>query len=327
MVGLNLGRLEQVPLRDIWTTEDRDFTPWLAQEENLKLLGDTIGIELELEAQEKEVGPFSADILCKDTADDSWVLVENQLERTDHTHLGQLLTYASGLQAVTIVWIARHFTDEHRAALDWLNEITDDKFRFFGLEIEVWKIGESGAAPKFNIVSKPNDWFRDVAKGASQLRRAELTETKKTQLDFWTAFKGHIDGHEMLFKCGNLRPDSWMNISVGRSGFNIGGIASFWDSVKNSGESHELRAELSIDGINAKAHYQALELQKEDIEMRLDRQLIWHNPENARACRLYTQKPVDLNDRGRWGEYLSWLADEIDEFYRYFRPIVRNLEP
>ena len=327
MVGLNLGRLEQVPLRDIWTTEDRDFTPWLAQEENLKLLGDTIGIELELEAQEKEVGPFSADILCKDTADDSWVLVENQLERTDHTHLGQLLTYAGGLQAVTIVWIARNFTDEHRAALDWLNEITDDKFRFFGLEIEVWKIGESGAAPKFNIVSKPNDWFRDVTKGASQLRRTELTETKKTQLDFWTAFKGHIDGHEMLFKCGNPRPDSWMNISVGRSGFNIGGIASFWDSVKNSGENHELRADLYIDGINAKAHYQALELQREDIEKALDRQLTWHNPSNARACRIGVRKVVDLNDRDRWEEYLTWLASEINEFYRYFRPIIRNLEP
>ena len=327
MVGLNLGRLEQVPLRDIWTTEDRDFTPWLAQEENLKLLGDTIGIELELEAQEKEVGPFSADILCKDTADDSWVLVENQLERTDHTHLGQLLTYAGGLQAVTIVWIARNFTDEHRAALDWLNEITDDKFRFFGLEIEVWKIGESGAAPKFNIVSKPNDWSRDVAQRASQLSRTELTETKKIQLDFWTAFNSHIDEHGALFKFGKPQPQNWMNISIGRGGFRIVGIASFWDSVKNSGENHELRADLYIDGINAKAHYQALELQREDIEKALDRQLTWHNPENARACRIGVRKVVDLNDRDRWEEYLTWLASEINEFYRYFRPIIRNLEP
>ena len=94
------------------------------------MLGNTIGIELELEAQEKAVGPFSADILCKDTSDGSWVLIENQLERTDHTHLGQLLTYAAGLQAVTIVWIALRLTEEHRAALDWLNEITDEKFRF-----------------------------------------------------------------------------------------------------------------------------------------------------------------------------------------------------
>jgi hypothetical protein len=176
-------------------------------------------------------------------------------------------------------------------------------------------------------VSKPNDWFREVAKVASQLRRTELTELKKTQLDFWTAFKGHIDEHGALFKFGKPQPQHWMNISIGRSGFAIEGIASFWDSVKNSGESHELRAELYISGINAKAHYQALELQREDIEKRLDRQLTWHNPENARTCRLYTRKPVDLNDRTRWEEYLSWLANELDDFYRYFRPIIRNLEP
>ena len=141
MTQSNLGRLEQIALRSIWVTEAGDFTPWLAQDDNLRLLGDTIGIELELETQEKAVGPFSADILCKDTANDSWVLIENQLERTDHIHLGQLLTCAAGLQAVTIVWIARRLTEEHRAALDWLNEITEEKFRFFGLEIEVWRIG------------------------------------------------------------------------------------------------------------------------------------------------------------------------------------------
>src|SRR5256885_2050308 len=136
----NLGRLQRVDLREVWLSESSGFTPWLAQQENMKLLGETIGIDLECEAQEKEVGPFRADILCKDTATDSWVLIENQLERTDHGHLGQLLTYAAGLEAVTIVWVAREFTDEHRAALDWLNEITGQKFNFFGLEIELWRI-------------------------------------------------------------------------------------------------------------------------------------------------------------------------------------------
>ena len=125
-MSANLGKLEKVSLRDVWQKEDLDFTPWLAQEENIAILSETIGIELEVEGTEKDVGPFRADILCKDTVYGHWVLVENQLEKTDHTHLGQLLTYASGLNAVTIVWIAQRFTDEHRAALDWLNEITDD---------------------------------------------------------------------------------------------------------------------------------------------------------------------------------------------------------
>ena len=143
MANTPLGKLEPADLREAWTSEAGEFTPWLAKEENLALLGDTIGLELELEALEKNVGAFRADILCKDTASNSWVLVENQLERTDHTHLGQLLTCAAGLKAVTIVWIADRFTEEHRAALDWLNEITDDRFNFFGLEIELWRIGGS----------------------------------------------------------------------------------------------------------------------------------------------------------------------------------------
>ena len=157
-----LGRLERINLKDIWAHEAQDFTPWLAEETNLTLLSDTLGIDLEVEAVEQNVGPFRADILCKDTLSDRWVLIENQLEQTDHGHLGQLMTYAAGLDAVTIVWIAARIRDEHRAAMDWLNEITDSEVRFFALEVELWRIGTSPAAPKFNVVSKPNDWSRST---------------------------------------------------------------------------------------------------------------------------------------------------------------------
>jgi RecB family endonuclease NucS len=132
---MKLGRLEKVELRSFWKKEDRDFTPWLAQDENIQLLSETIGIELEVQSQEEGVGPFRADILCMDMANNHFVLIENQLEKTDHTHLGQLMTYAAGLDAVSIIWIAQKFTEEHRAALDWLNRITDSTFNFFGIEI------------------------------------------------------------------------------------------------------------------------------------------------------------------------------------------------
>ena len=131
-----LGRLTPVDLREAWQGEASDFTPWLAQSDNIALLSEAIGIELEVEAQEQQVGPFRADILCRDTLSNHYVLIENQLDRTDHGHLGQLLTYAAGLDAVTIVWIASRFTDEHRAALDWLNSVTTGEINFFGLEIE-----------------------------------------------------------------------------------------------------------------------------------------------------------------------------------------------
>src|SRR5208282_3544871 len=187
MTDRQLGRLERIELRDIWISEATDFTPWLARPENLEVLGSTLGIDLELEAQEKVIGPFRADILCKDIGSDHWVLIENQLERTDHLHLGQLLTYAAGLQAVTIVWIAAKFTDEHRATLDWLNQITGNKFRFFGLEVELWRIGTSPAAPRFNIISKPNDWSQSVKMAADAIDEAEVSETKIMQRNYWEA--------------------------------------------------------------------------------------------------------------------------------------------
>ncbi|WP_271518461.1 hypothetical protein [Bradyrhizobium sp. CCBAU 53380] len=171
-----LGRIQRVEdLRSIWTTEHGHFTPWLAKLENLELLGEALGIDLELEAIEKDVGPFSADILCKNTAEnDSWVVIENQLERTDHRHLGQLLVYASGLQANTAVWISAEMSDEHRAALDGLNHMANKSVRFFRLEIELWKIGSSPVAPRFNVVCKPNGWERTISDAKDSLTEGEL---------------------------------------------------------------------------------------------------------------------------------------------------------
>ncbi len=200
-----LGKLEKVDLRQIWQTEGQDFTPWLAREENLEMLGEVIGMELELEAQEKDVGPFRADILCKNTEDGSLVLIENQIERTDHKHLGQLLTYAAGLQSVTIVWVAAKFTEEHRAALDWLNEITDKKFRFFGLEVELWKIGNSAAAPKFNVISKPNNWSKTVSDAAKEIENQTTSETKKLQYRYWLELVDYLEG-VLRRKVLNFRP-------------------------------------------------------------------------------------------------------------------------
>lgn len=156
------GKLERVDLRDIWGHEASGFTPWLARDENLAELGQTIGVKLELVGQERDIGPFRADILCKDSLTQNYVIIKSQLENTNNTHLGQILTYAAGLGAKTVVWVAKQFTEEHRAALDWLNNISKEDFEFFALEIELWRIGESPAAPKFNVVSKPNEWQRVV---------------------------------------------------------------------------------------------------------------------------------------------------------------------
>lgn len=185
-----LGHLEKVHLREIWASEADDFTPWLGERQNLSRLANTIGLELELHSIEERIGPFRADIVCKDIATDRLVLIENQLERTDHSHLGQLLTYAAGLDAVTIIWIAERFTNEHRAALDWLNEITNSNINFFGLEIEVWRIGNS-YAPKFILVGHPNDWKKTNSVRARTVN-TELPNSGQQTREYWLQFNQHL---------------------------------------------------------------------------------------------------------------------------------------
>jgi hypothetical protein len=319
----SLGRLNKVDLREAWTSESSDFTPWLAQEENLKLLGEVIGIELELESQEKDVGPFRADILCKDTANDSWVLIENQLERTDHSHLGQLITYAAGLNAVTIVWIAERFTEEHRAAMDWLNERTDEKINLFGLEIELWRIGDSPIAPKFNIISQPNDWSRTVQQAAAA--SGEVSEHKQLQLRFWTAFKAYMEGKGSFVRCQKPLPQCWTNHAIGRSGIHLTSIVSIWNSETNA-KGPEIRAQLYMDGPNAKLEFAALEQQKDIIEKALGFPLLWYNQENNAMCRLSTRKDADFLNEALWPQHFEWLRQRLETMHKVFAPIVKTLK-
>jgi len=323
MNAKTLGRFQKVELREVWLSESTDFTPWLAQEENLGLLGEAIGLELELEAQEKDVGPFRADILCKDTTTDNWVLIENQLARTDHSHLGQLLTYAAGLNAVTIVWIAERFTAEHRATLDWLNERTDDKINLFGLEIELWRIGESAVAPKFNIVSQPNDWSRTVREAAAG--NSGVSEHKQLQSRFWTAFKQYMESQGSPVRCQKPLPQHWTNHAIGRSGVHLDSIVSLWDA-ETAVKDPEIRAELILNGPNAKQEFVALEKQKDAIEKALGFSLTWHNPDNKAACRLYTREKTDFRDEAKWPQQFEWLRQRLEIMHKVFAPIMKNLK-
>lgn len=321
-----LGRLELVPLRSVWAGEASHFTPWLAEEANLSLLGDTIGMDLELEAQEKNVGPFRADILCKDLETENWVLIENQLERTDHNHLGQLLTYAAGLKAVTIVWIADRFTEEHRAALDWLNEITDDRFNFFGLEVELWRIGESMAAPKFNVASKPNDWTKRVVQGAARVEQEGLTEGRKLQLEFWSDFRDFALQKGSVVRPRKPSPRHWMSFSIGRSGFRLSAVASYVDLGVDAGEPHMLRAELYLSDENAKSHFALLHEERQKYDEEFGEPLHWDDLPEKQACRVSIARPANLDDRARWGEYHAWLLTKLETFHRVFGPVVKRLD-
>ena len=227
------------------------------------LLGEATGLDLELEAQEKNVGPFRADILCKekDSPTEHWVLIENQLERTDHSHLGQLLTYAAGLNAVTVVWVAAQFAEEHRATLDWLNEITDERFQVFGLEVELWRIENSPAAPKFNVVSAPNDWRRSVDRGKRTISEAAPSETKARQQAYWEALRAYLKTHKSSVQMGKPQPQSWMTFAIGRTGM--------WLTASMNTLKHWVGVELTLGDIDAKAYFHLLYEDKEAIGERV----------------------------------------------------------
>ena len=270
-----LGRLERVEPRTVWGTEDRDFTPWLARPENLKVLADALDLELEPEARERPVGPFRADILCKEVGSDSWVLIENQLDRTDHRHLGQLLTYAASLEAATIVWVAERFVDEHRAALDWLNRITDENFRFFGLEIELWRIGESPAAPRFNVVSKPNEWSRSTRKDAE----TGFSTTGAWQKRYWTELHAVLDKLDRQIR-GNRTPQAanWMDYPIGRTGFRLHAIVRRTPPQVLTG--------LIIEYEDAEAFFGLLQQKKDAIETEIGASLDWKKNTGRKRCRI-----------------------------------------
>jgi hypothetical protein len=304
-----LGKLEKAALRSVWNNEARDFTPWLAQ--NLGLLGDSIG--LELEGQERSVGPFRADILCKDTANDTWVLIENQLEKTDHGHLGQLLTYAAGLDAATIIWVAERFTDEHRAALDWLNRITAEHFNFFGLEVEVWKIGDSQPAPKFNVVSQPNDWSKTVANA----KAGGFTATEEMQFEFW---QGLIDyqrehGHQVVLK--KARPQQWVKFGVGTTGFHLGA------SINT--RLNTLVAGLYITHNDAKASFATLLSDQAAIEAEVSSALIWDENPNKKWSQIEIELTADIGDRDDWPRQFEWLAVQLTAFHKAFSLRIKEI--
>jgi hypothetical protein len=320
-VEKKLGRLQAVDLRDVWEDEARDFTPWLARGDNLALLGDTVGLELEYERQEVQVGPFSADILCKNIADDTWVLIENQVEKTDHRHLGQILTYAAGLSAKTIIWVARKFTEEHRAALDWLNENTVEDLSFFGLEVELWRIGPSEPAPKFNIVSKPNDWTREVKTQSASA--GQPSETKKLQHEFWTAFKNWAETHTDL-RVQKPGYQHWLTSTIGRAYFHVAAIISTWSPIAQK-NAPEIRIELSLTSNDAKKQFTQLKDLEPTLKTKIDLPLVWHSDPAAKSAKVYVRTDADFTDRTKWPEQFQWLAKYMRMFRDVFGPIVKDL--
>ena len=305
---MNLGELKRIDLRTVWKHEERHFTRWL--EEDIGPLAEVLGLEgdLEVESTEEPIGPYRADIICSSQA--GKVLVENQLEKTNHSHLGQILTYAAGVEASTVVWVAASFTEEHRAAVDWLNSITKG-IDFFGLEIELWQIGESDPAPKFNIVSKPNDWSRAA-------RAREITPLGQMQLDYWTKFRDVLEASNGPARASKPAARHWFSVPIGRGGFSLAAIADT--------RGARIRAEMYIDVANSIRYFEALRKDRGDIESDLGFALDWQPLHGKKACRIAITADLDPKDESTWPEQHRWLADRLNRMHEVLGPRVRDLE-
>ena len=317
---LSLSKIESIPLRDCWDNEANDFTPWLAEESNIALLAESIGLsELVVESQEKPVGPFRADILCKDSSNDHYVLIENQLEKTDHNHLGQILTYAAGLDAVTIIWIAERFTEEHRAAIDWLNRITTSDFNFFGIEIQLLKIGENGdVAPRFNVIAKPNDWSRDV-RNSTQNQVGNYTDGQIAKFEFWSAFyKFMLDNPSKLFRPHHPSRDHWTTIAIGRSHFHI--------SLSVNSIENKVSVALVLSEDSEKKFFDTLLNYQSQAEEAIGEKLYWRRLDGKKSSTIDLHKlQCDFTDKSKQQEIFAWYKEYTERFIKYFKPIIKKL--
>lgn len=314
-VNKNLSKLERVPLRQIWKHEANEFTPWLAEADNLNALADALELsELVPVATEHWVGDFKLDILCTDGEEQ--VIIENQLEKTNHSHLGQIIAYAAGVGAKKVIWVAESFRPEHAAALQFLNDNTTDDLNFFAVEVELWRIGDSPFAPKFQVVVKPNDW---VKSGREQARvAASTTPTKQLQQKFWIALIERLAACAPQIRPQKPRPQHWLNNSIGRSGFALNITANTRDE--------RLGIELLMAGDEAKKRFANLSKQKAEIESKLGFELDWQELPESQACRIAAWYPhASIENESRWDEYLDWLTQRLAIMDQVLRPRVREL--
>jgi hypothetical protein len=302
-----IGKFTKVALREIWKHEALDFTQWLALEENLELLAQELGIGIMNAQTEVRVGQFAVDILAKDDNEHN-VIIENQLEATNHDHLGKIITYAAGLQATTIVWIVAKAREEHQLAMNWLNENTDERVNCFLIELEAWKIDDSAPAPRFNIVVKPNNWGKGIKQSIAS--GGESSKIKLQQQEFWAKIKEYGEANAKFVKSWQSpRPQYWYNISIGTSKAHL---SLTINSVKN-----QIGLELHIP--DNKDLFQKLFSKQESIESQLGYKLDWQELLDKKASRVIITKVADFRDESQQEDIIQWAVENSDEFTKVFK--------
>ena len=310
--------LEPQNVRDYWSHEAREFTPWLAnaiRAEDASHLEDVLGLDLEVIETEKSVGKYNVDIVAEVADDGRIVVIENQLEQSDHDHLGKSIAYAAGVDADIIVWITPKFNDEHRDAIQWMNRNSREGINFFAIRLEVWKIAESPPAVRLNAIEEPSEWKEKARRSAG-----ELTKQKQLQEDFWSEFRDRIQEADTPLRARKPRPHHYYDNPIGKSGFHI--------SFLVDSDSNRIGLELLIED-NEDAFW-TLKDDEGEITDELGTDVIWEEPwethtGNMRSI-IRVNREGDIEDRDQWEEYFDWMLDYGERFHEVFKPRLRNLD-
>jgi len=304
-MSINLSRLKQVDLREAWQHEAYDFTKWLAEDENIELLSDEIGVEIVIIEKEASVGRFNVDILAEESNTGNNIIIENQLEKTDHDHLGKLITYAAGIDAGIVIWVVKETQEEHQQAVEWLNEKTNTELSFFLVQIELWQIDDSNYAPKINVIEKPNYWSKDVK---SSVEKTKLTDTKKMQLEFWTKLKDYAQeqGYNINFR--KPRAQHWYDISFGTSEAHI--------SLSVNTQKGNISTDVYIP--DSPEAFDNFYENKEEIETEVGSSLDWQELPEKKASRVRLTKSYSISNNDDWSEAFDWMIEKVLLFKKVF---------
>ncbi len=303
----NLGKLEEITdLRKIWLHEALEFTPWLADEENMAILSDAVGLEIAVDETESSVGDFNVDIFAYEVGTDRKIIIENQLEDTNHDHLGKLITYASGKSADIIIWLVKRAREEHKAAIEWLNNHTDDQIGFFLCEIKLYKIGNSDPAVKFEVVEKPNNWTKEMKKNSIS------TPLQQLRYEYWTAFDDYAfsnANYAKKFKQTKSNNRNYKDLFFGASGFHI--------VTRMNQQKGIISAEIYIG--DDKELYSKLYNDKTTIEEEMDMKLDWREQPTSKASKIIAKKTVDFDNKENWKEQFDWIMDVTAKMKNAFK--------
>ena len=307
---MKLGKLKEIDIRKVWGHEQYDFSKWLSTEENIKELGDTLNLSLTDIETEKLVGAYRCDILCKDELTGKTVLIENQLEKTNHDHLGKIITYASGLDASVVVWIVSAARDEHASAIEWLNKHTDDDLSFFLIEVHVFTIGESAPAPQFKVIEQPNDFAK---KAKNMANSPNLNNSQAKRLEFWNRFNEVIEERGKPFNKRKATTDHWYSVAIGSSDCHI--------SVDLVNRDHKIRVGLWI--ADSKDLFDRLYAHKQEIETNLGMHLNWDRLDNKKASVICTYiSGLDFNDQSNYDILMNQTIDTVLKLKKAFANFV-----